>query len=84
MFLVVVGAHSKWTEVMALRTATALAIVQCLRTLFARFGVPESIVTENGPQFSAQEVSKCNGIRHILIVPYHPAANSLAEHSREG
>ena len=48
---------------------------QRLRTLFLNFGIPESIVTDNGPQFAAtefKEFCRSNGIRHILIAPYHP------------
>ena len=65
-----------------MKTATALMTVQRLRTLFSRFGVPESIISVNGPQFAAvefQEFCKRNGICHILITPYHPASNGLAE-----
>ena len=81
MYLIVVDAHSKWLEVLPVTTATALTI-QHLRTLFARFGIPESFVSDNGPQFTAagfQLFCKQNGIRHIQVVPYHPASNRLAE-----
>ena len=82
MFLVVVDAHSKWMDVIVMKSATALTTVQRLRTLFSNFGIPESIVTDNGPQFAAtefEEFCRSNGIRHILIAPYHPASNGLAE-----
>ena len=82
MFLVVVDSHSKWLEVIPMKTATAKTTVQRLRTLFSKFGVPESIVSDNGPQFAAaefQDFCKLNGIRHMLIAPYHPASNGLAE-----
>ena len=45
-------------------------------------GVPESVVTDNGQQFAAaefQEFCHTNGINHILIAPYHPTSNGLAE-----
>ena len=82
MFLVVVDANTKWLEVIPMKTATALTTVQQLRTLFATFGVPESIVLDNGPQFTGtefEEFCKKNGIRHVRIAPYHPASNGLAE-----
>ena len=82
MYLIVVDAHSKWLEVLPMTTATALTTIQHLRTLFARFGIPESLVSDNGPQFTAAEFQlfcKQNGIRHIQVVPYHPASNGLAE-----
>ena len=55
MFLVVVDTGTKWLEVIALKIATALTTVQQLRTLFSTFKVPESIVSDNGPQFAAAE-----------------------------
>ena len=82
MILIVVDAHSKWSDVIPMKSATALTTVQTLQTLFSRFGVPESIVSDNGPQFVAvefQEFCKRNRIRHILIAPYHTASNGLAE-----
>ena len=50
--------------------------------MFARNGIPDQIVSDNGPQFIAAEFSvfvNNNGIKHIRSAPYHPAANGLAE-----
>ena len=63
-------------------TATALTTIQRLRQLFAQFGIPESIVSDNGTQFTAgefQEFCRLNGIRHIRVAPYQPSSNGLAE-----
>ena len=65
-----------------MKTATALTTVERLWTLFSRFGVPQSILLDNGPQFVAaefHEFCRRNEIRHILITPYYPALNGLAE-----
>ena len=56
MFLVVIDAHSKWIEVFPVTSATAQSTIQKLRQLFSQFGVPESIVSDNGTQFTAQEL----------------------------
>ena len=48
-------AHSKWIEVFPMTSATALTTVQHLRQLFSRFGIPDSIVSDNGSQFVAKE-----------------------------
>ena len=45
-------------------------------------GLPEQIVSDNGPQFTAEvfkNFARVNGIRHITGVPYHPSTNGLAE-----
>ena len=39
-------------------------------------------MTDNGPQFTAEEFdifTKRNGIKHVKSAPYHPASNGLAE-----
>ncbi|XP_049519492.1 uncharacterized protein K02A2.6-like [Dermacentor silvarum] len=82
MFLVVVDAHSKWPEVFVMHSTTSEATVDRLRELFARFGFPETIVTDNGPQFTSEEFKlfvKELGCRHVLTAPYHPSSNGLAE-----
>ena len=82
MFFVIVDAHSKWAEVIETKSTTAAATITQLRQLFATYGLPEQIVTENGPQFSAGEFSsfyKSNGVKHIQCIPYHPSPNGAVE-----
>jgi transposase InsO family protein len=83
MFLVVVGAYSKWPEVtiMHLKTTTSKT-VEALRTVFARNGLQEQLVNDNGPQFTAKEFQlfiKKNEVKHVTLAPYHPATNGLSE-----
>ncbi|CAM5144711.1 unnamed protein product [Natator depressus] len=82
MFLVVVDAHSKWPEVLIMESTTVARTIQNLRGLFSCFGLPEQLVSDNGPQFISQEFQtfmKANGIHHITSAPYHPSTNGLAE-----
>ena len=82
MFLLVVDAKSKWIEVFPMSSTTASATIRALRFPFATHGLPEVIVSDNGPQFVAQEMKdflKSNGIRQCLSSPYHPASNGEAE-----
>ncbi|XP_039384821.1 uncharacterized protein K02A2.6-like, partial [Mauremys reevesii] len=82
MFLVAVDAHSKWPEVSIMQSTTAESTIQKLRGLFSHFGLPEQLVSNNGPQFVSQEFQnfmKANGIHHIMSAPYHPSTNGLAE-----
>jgi hypothetical protein len=82
MFLIVVDAHSKWPEVIPMQTTTSAKTIITLRNIFARNGLPEQMVSDNGPQFVSEEFQKfvkLNGIRHIRSAPYHPATNGLAE-----
>ena len=82
MFLVIVDAHSKWPEVIPMSSTTAPKTIAALQTLFAKYGLPEQLVSDNGPQFSSEEFAhftKANGIKHIYSAPYHPSSNGLAE-----
>ncbi|XP_066511013.1 uncharacterized protein K02A2.6 [Hoplias malabaricus] len=82
MLLVAVDAHSKWPEVSVMPTITSEATIQVLREMFGRFGLPEQVVTDNGPSFVSREMEEFlqnNGINHILSSPYHPSTNGLAE-----
>ncbi|XP_053699045.1 uncharacterized protein K02A2.6-like [Sabethes cyaneus] len=58
------------------------AILQFLQESFARFGIPATIITDNGTQFCSSEFKKlCDelGIIHIRTAPYHPQSNGQAE-----
>ena len=82
MILVLIDAHSKWIEAVCTPSATSSAVIEELRTLFAQFGIPETIVTDNGSCFVSAEIEaffENNGIKHITSAPYHPASNGLAE-----
>ena len=82
MFLVAVDAHSKWPEVVEMSSTTATKTIGVLRHIFATYGLPVQVVTDNGPQFVAEEFAhflKSNGVKHIKSSPYHPSTNGLAE-----
>ena len=82
MYLILVDAHSKWPEVAEISSTSAASTLQQLRSWFARFGLPEQCVSDNGPPFNSQDFAvfmKGNGIKHIRSSPYQPATNGLAE-----
>ena len=55
MFLIVVDAKSKWIEVFPMSSITATATIRAFRFLFATHGLTEEIISDNGPQFVAQQ-----------------------------
>ena len=81
-FLIAVDAYSKWPEVRVMKSTTAPQTLDVLRDWFSSHGIPHQLVTDNGPQFIAQEFDsfcKNNGIKHTKSAPYHPASNGLVE-----
>lgn len=83
MYLVVIDAHSKWPEVINFKSNTkASKLKEVFAALFARHGLPNYIVTDNGRQFASAEFGdflKQTGVKHSFSPPYHPATNGLAE-----
>jgi len=82
MWLISVDGQTKWPEVIQMKTTTASKTTEVLRSLLSPFGIPHQLVSDNGPQFVSEEYKQfCeqNGIRRILVAPYHPSSNGEAE-----
>ena len=82
MILVVIDSHSKWIEAFVTNGATSQVVIELSRILFAQFGIPEVVVTDNGLCFVSEEFGTflvTNGIKHITSAPYHPSINGLTE-----
>lgn len=65
-----------------MQSTSSYATIKALMPIFATHGLPERIVTDNGPQFCSEEFSeflKTNGINHTRSAPYHPSTNGEAE-----
>lgn len=81
-FLVVVDAYSKYPEIVKTSSTTSKATIEHLTDIFARFGLPITAVTDNGPQFKSEEFEEFMAnaeIEHLTISPYHPNSNGQAE-----
>ncbi|XP_045511104.1 uncharacterized protein K02A2.6-like [Colias croceus] len=51
-YFILVDAFSKWIEVSAMKRTDTESTVSVLRSMFARFGLPSQLVTDNGPPSS--------------------------------
>ena len=81
-YLVIVDAYSKWPEVFEMASTTSAKTIDTLRHVFAAHGLPDQLVSDNGPQFTSDEFTQFlrrNGIKHVRTAPYHPSTNGLAE-----
>ena len=83
MLLIIVDAYSKWMEVKTTGSTTSTATIDILDELFAAYGVPVTVVSDNGRQFVSEEFEtflKRSGVKyHKTTAPYHPATNGQAE-----
>ena len=84
MWLLIVDAYSKWLEVyrMPIGATKTSDTIKILRTVFCRYGLPKTCVSDGGPQFISDEMAafmKRNGIHHIKSPPYSPASNGQIE-----
>ena len=71
-FLVAMNYYSRYLEVMNLPKATSSLVIAKLKSIFARWGVPLEVVSDNGPQFSSESFSKFAknyGFKHTRQAP---------------
>ena len=55
MILILVDAYSKWIEVCAVKSTTSEVVMRWLHSVFTRFGLPDTLVSDNGPCFVSAE-----------------------------
>ena len=82
MYFVLVDAYSKYPEVIKMNSITSTATIRSLREIFSRHGLPKSIVSDNGTQFTSAEFQtfcEMNGIAHITTAVYKPSTNGQCE-----
>lgn len=83
MLLIIVDSYSKWLEVRVTKSTTSAATSRILDDLFAAFGAPVTLVSDNAPQFTSAEFKDfliMSGVKyHKLTAPYHPSTNGQAE-----
>ena len=74
-FLVLVDSFTRWPEVLATRNMTEDTVIDCLRSVFSRFGVPDTLVSDNGPSLIAKKVDDWLhniGVEHLTSAVSHP------------
>ncbi|XP_055623231.1 uncharacterized protein K02A2.6-like [Toxorhynchites rutilus septentrionalis] len=81
-YLLAIDSFSKWPEIIRTTRITSAATISILRALFARLGMPVTLVSDNGTQFTSAEFADfcaSNGIEHLTTAPFHPQSNGQAE-----
>ena len=82
--LVVCDYYSNFIEVARLNTVTTRSVLHELLPMFARFGLPDVLVSDNGPQFASAEFAvfvKQKGITHVTSSPHYAQSNCKAQNA---
>ena len=81
-YLLVVDYFSRYPEVVQLGSTTSNSVIQAMKSIFSRHGIPETVRSDNGPQYSSSEFSKfasSYGFSHVTSSPLYPQSNGQAE-----
>ena len=65
-----------------LKSTTSQAILEALQSVFFHHGIPESVISDNGPQYSSNEFdafAKKYNFNHINSSPLFPQSNGQVE-----
>ena len=80
--LVVVDYFSNFIEVERLHTTTTRAVTRVLSAMLARYGSADTLVTDNGPQFTSSEFAAFCAewqINDVTSSPHFPQCNGKTE-----
>ncbi|UYV82085.1 K02A2.6-like [Cordylochernes scorpioides] len=84
-YLIVCDYYSRYPEISLLKNLTAQEVIGRLKSIFARHGTPETVRSDNGPQFQkvlGSEFSKFSkewSFKHITSSPKFPQSNGFFE-----
>ena len=81
-YLLTADCFSRYPEVTKVTSTTSAAVLSALKTQFARFGIPEIVRSDNGPQYDSAEFAeftKQYGFTHQTSSPRFPQSNGFVE-----
>uniref|UniRef100_A0A672HFZ9 Integrase catalytic domain-containing protein n=1 Tax=Salarias fasciatus TaxID=181472 RepID=A0A672HFZ9_SALFA len=81
-YLVAIDYFSRYIEVAYLQVASTETVISALKNIFARHGVPVTLMSDNGPQYAStlfKDFASEYGFTHMTSSPRYPQANGEAE-----
>jgi transposase InsO family protein len=83
--LVCVDAFTKFVWIFPVREASTATATRALNSVFAVFGIPEILVSDNASQFTSLNFRRMvfvKGIRHVTTTPYYPQSSHAERFNR--
>jgi hypothetical protein len=80
--LIIVDYCSRYPEVAELRDTKARTVIAKTKSIFSRHGIPDNVISDNGPQYSSDEYrqfSQDYDFQHTTISPRYPQSGGLHE-----
>jgi len=80
--IVLVDYLTKWVEAEPLKKSESVDVIKFLKNVFARHGIPEILITDNGPQFISDKTKAFLDLHDVYVqytTTYHPASNGEVE-----
>jgi hypothetical protein len=82
-YLIVADYYSKFPFIRKMpENCTSQAVITATKDILAEHGVPERIISDNGPHFSAEKYKQFTdswSIKHITSSPHYPQSNGFIE-----
>ena len=82
VLLTMIDLYSRYPEATILKRGNTQEIIDVLTCHFARYGLPNIIITDNGTPFISsifEDFLRSHGITHVTSSLYYPRANSTVE-----
>ena len=86
MYLMIIDYYSRYIEIAHLSGTTADEVIRHTKSIFVRHGIPEQVISDNGPQFASEAYRKFARdfhFEHVTSSPYFPQSNGEAERGGE-
>ena len=81
-YLIVVDYYSRYIEKITLKDERSITIINVLKSIFARHGIPQNVISDNGRQYTSSEFKEFSikyKFKYITSSPKHPRGNGVAE-----
>ena len=76
--------YSNFIDVDRITKVTTIGVTRMLKIMFSRYGIPDQIISDNGPQFASSEFAtfaKQWGFEHVTSSPRYPQSNGKAKNA---